>query len=367
VAPRLRRWALIVVAGALLVTWLLLPSGRSIVYGFSDREERVESQLEARQAAVSEALWRARAELEHRRQLAALGPLVRSANARGEDPVVFARDTSSLKARGRVGDQVAAYWATIPTRDPRLLTVVALDGRWNWQDRSLVSWRNDSLCVVYIQSVYWSESAVNWAVGKCGMRERFGPPGESWSRWLESTPSLRFDLTRGPYTRWAATSEEARPWFGAVRGPGERWDSWGLGTDQSRNLVSCAGGNVASCRRSFGVEGVGHSAEGGGAVTFYSSDGRFDSHAALPGTILWDLGPDRFAELWRTDTTIAAGYEQVSGKPIDGLLQRIAFAMVGPRPRDIGLSPVALVGAVCWVVLLGAWAAFRLRERRIGW
>jgi|GEM_PF-6336514 len=366
-APRLRRWGLIVVAGSLFVTWLLLPSGRSIVYGFPVREEQEESQLEARQAAVFDALWHARAELEDRRLQAELVPLVRAANARGEDPVVFARDTSARKVRGRVGEQVAGYWASLPARDPQLLTVVILDDRWNWEVLSLGSPRNDSLCIVDVHSGYSSDGQMNWAVGKCALRERFGPPGEAWSRWLELTPDVRFDLTRGPYTRWAATAEEPRPWFGALKGADMRWDSWGLGTYGSRMLVSCAGGNPASCQRAFGVGGVDPANPLVGTVRLSSGDGRFDSHAALPGALLWNLGPDGFAKLWRTDTTLAAGYEMISGKPIDGLLQRIAAVMVGPRPRDIGLSPVAWIGALVWTVLFGAWAAYRMRERRIGW
>jgi hypothetical protein len=365
-APRLRRWALITVAGSLLVTWLLLPSGRSILFGSWGPDRAEETPLEARQSAVAAALWRAQAELDRRRQLVELEKVVRIARARGEDPVVYARDTSAVKVQRGVGGQLAGLWGRLSARNPELLTVVALGGGWNV---NLDSVTNDSLCVADVHAVdgrfSWSKEEVNWSVGGCSLRERYGSPGRAWSRWLESTPALRVDLTRGPYTRLASTREEPRPWFG---GPGGgMWDEWGLGTLRARVLVSCAGGNAVSCRSAFGVGGTDSAAKAIESVRYLSSVGRFDSRAALPGAIYRDLGDAGFALLWRTDTTIAAGYEQISGKPIDGLLQRIAFAMVGPRPRDIGLSPVALVGAVCWVVLLGAWAAYRLRERRIGW
>jgi hypothetical protein len=369
-APRLRRWTLIVVAGSLLATWLLLPTGRPIFSGSSDGQEWDGTSLQGRRRAVLEARWRTQYEIERRRQVAAFEQLARSAAARGEDPVVLAPDGPSSLVRRPVQSYLSALWGKFPSRDPRLMTLVALNGQWTWQFELTGAERNDSLCVAYVDGIgrtNWNEGRMNWSVGKCALRERFGPSGVSWAKWLDATWYVPVDLTRGAYMGYASTAEIPRPWFGAVPLSGGFWDNWAPGNDPSRALVACAAGNQGSCRKTFGLDVTDTAWSGGRTISFYSRMMRYDTRGSLPGAIYRDLGEEGFAKLWHTDTTIAAGYEQISGKSIDGLLQRIAFTMVGPRPKDIGLSPLGWAGALIWLALLGAWAALRLRERRIGW
>lgn len=369
-APRLMRWALVAAAGSLLAIWLLLPSGKSILYWYARADESKGTSLEERRWAVTNARLAAQRELERRRQTAAFVEVARSARGRGDDPAVFAPDAPSRLARPAVEKEISTLWGQLPTRDPRLVTIVGLSADWNWWFDFPIAEGNDSLCFVRLVDVNANrriEGNLARTAGKCALRERFGPPGAAWGRWLDSTRQLQVDLTRGPYTRLASTVEEPRPWFGWVGGRRGAWDNWSLNRQDERVFVACAGGDPVSCRSSFGIEAPRVDRENVGSVTLYSWGWTLDTRGSLPGAIYRDLGAEDFARLWRTDTTIAAAYEQIRGKPIDGLLQRLAYSMVGARPKDIGLSPLAWAGALIWAALLGAWAALRLRERRIGW
>jgi hypothetical protein len=347
------------------MVWLLLPSGSSILFGGRSADAPRQDPVAARREAVAKALAGTRHELDRRAVEGLFEQALRPAVSRGDDPVVYALPSTPPSARRAIEAHAAMLWNRLPTRDPAVQTVIDVSGLWA-RPSVLPSGRNgEQPCLA---TVRWSEDnatqvyRMGFAVGGCALRERFGVPGGAWDQWLRANPEIPYDLDRGPPGRFASTDELATPWF---LGSGREVRFWSTWSPPSRLLVSCASGNAMMCEGAFGVAGIDTSDFNDRSVRIWVGRVALDTRSTLPGALYRDLGAERFAELWHTDTTIAAAYEQIRGKPIHGVLQRLAFSIVGAQPRDNGLSPLAWVGALVWLALLGAWAALRLRTRTI--
>lgn len=353
-ASRLTRWAGITVAGGLAAIWLLLPSGTSVLYGPPAAEPGPASRLDGRLAAVTAAKWSAIQQLGVRRDSARRERVIADAQVRGKDPVVFAEGTALQGLQPVAERTVARMWRTLPVREPGILTLFA--HRDQYTRNTHLPGPGGGVCIA---PVYWFDDAASLerripaSAGACALVEQYGVPGRAWRTWIDSTPPFPYSLHALPVRDRYWFEGEVSPWY---YGPGRGlvWDP------HLRDLIACAHGAEPACRRAFGV---GETDALGERWSLY----RREFRGPLPRTLRRDLGEEGFRRLWRSDTTIAAEYAAIRGKPIDGLLVGLAQATVGPQPRDIGLSPFAWLGALIWIVLLGAWAALRLKERRIGW
>jgi hypothetical protein len=350
VASRLTRWAGTTVAGGLAVVWLLLPSGESIYYESAPAGEGPGTRLEARQRAVGEASVTATWRIRRREDSAQAVRVIAEARARGEDPVVLGMDLKELRPVAQ--RRARELWEQLPVRDPGVRTVFSFSDAF-FQGSKLPKSGSE----VCISPVYWYHDAgslerrIAATAGPCAAVEQFGVPGRAWRTWIDSSPPFPYSFRTGPrIARRENDEDEFLAWYSRL---GLEWDL------DRRALVACARREGPWCLTAFGVGET-------DSLGLRRSVFRRQFRDPLPAALYRDLGEEGFRRLWATDTTIAAEYAAIRGKPIDGLLRDLALATVGPQPRDIGLSPFAWLGALIWLGLFGAWAALRLQERRIG-
>ena len=148
-------------------------------------------------------------------------------------------------------------------------------------------------------------------------------------------------------------------WFNGEGGSGV-WRSEYRWNPVTRSETACVVGRVEECEAAAGV---------GDASRPELERGRrglgFNQfpNARMPRDLLQAVGPEKFAEIWTSDSTIAASYARVTGTPIDGWVMLWGRRFTGTILRDNELSLGGWLGALIWITLLSLLVTQRLKQR----
>lgn len=366
-APRLSRWALMTAVAAIVVALLCLTTGGTpllfVGYGEFMRDPGDQPLSQRRIRATERSLRTTRRLMAERRRDAALATALAHTNA---DPLALRWAGDRLVPDAGVTAELAAYWRALPLRSPEVRTVAIVD-----QDKDSgwppeVELSPDGRCVVTRVGGTRAGAVLSLlraSAGACILAEQFGLPGNgmaTWTRTLLRGPS--WDLSaRGWGGRAGLTgATEVRPaWFeSGARDHGSFFGDWRL-RSVGRVEMACLAGRVGLCAAAAGVVEGGWPGIGPGLGYQYQ---RFPV-TGLPRDLLLELGPAKFAEVWRSADPVADAYARATGRSMDDWVLGWARRWVGTVERDNGLSLLGGVGALLWLALLALLTRERLKQR----
>lgn len=352
-ASRLTRWSMVAALALAAAMIALLPPGVSpLALYYYPRSTAPSDPLDEQLATTKLALDRASYDLYHavaERRIAGFAP-------RGREPVVVItlHDTVQVDpVLTRFADSIWRGVAPDP-RAPRTLLVGSLFG-----SSGTGSPADPTLCtgalVMLRRTALGRTLAVVAGAGGCLLATEFGPPGRGLDRWLSSVGSFYLP---GRVPRAEAKIPVLVPvqdvWIPGFNEPVDRLPWW-----TSPAMDACAAGRGSYCAEAlgFGVAGL-------------DSFQRWDRLALtstllskLPGTLLEELGPERFRALWLSDEPLPVAYARVTGRSFDDWALDFVQHRVGRLAKDNVLSWGGWAGWVLWMGLLFAWFAVRLREQ----
>ncbi len=236
---------------------------------------------------------------------------------------------------------------------------------------------------VAVNSLSWRDLWSRWTrasssgalLGPCAFYGAFGPPGRRIAAWLQSTddrpaldaayflgasgaapepvatPAWRRPWSWSPYLRpglEACASGQAERCRDAVLAPSEPWSWWYAARFRVNAALSAPG-----------VPNLGRL----DAAGFQRLEG---TETEFLGDVLRDVGPRRFAALWRSDEPLERAFARVVGEPLGTWTMHWVQRRLGRAPR----GPTVPLAAALWALAVvglavtagTAYAASRFRR-----
>lgn len=350
-ASRLSRWAVITVVALAMIAAVLLPPGEAREPDYDTVPDAPTNALDgailANRAAVSATegrlagLRRSRALARYRADPSPL--LVLQALRDG-----FMVDTVRTRA-------AQTLWRTLPPggQAPRTLLIQSGDRQRNLRmaadrcEAQLPTWEH-----------VFSQGTVLYAgAGGCFLQAWFGLPGTGLRSWIDSMGGIEVPRPRtADRTEIREVALATDVWVRVLLGRGETFAWWG-----SPELEACAAGRSSFCSAALRFTPTQDTSRRGWSVGWY----REQLLAGVPAALLRDLGPERFATLWRSDRPVPETYQTLTGGPFDEWAERYVQRRVGRVVRHTALSFEGWLGWGLWMGLLGAAMAVRLRGQGV--
>lgn len=350
-ASRLTRWMLVGVLGFVGTVMVLLPPGVSplALISFPHQSPSTDP-LQQRVAVIGFARDRANAEYYR----AAFGRRLGVFVPKGDLPVVVMRDRDTLRfdpALTRLADSI---WGTVP-KDPRAPKTLLLGSLYG--HASEADFPDPGLCVGILRAGTHRGrgQAVQSGAGGCLLAREFGPPGRGLAPWLRSVGTFYLP---GHVPR----AEDTIPrlvsvldmWFPGYDEPVDRAPWWA-----AASMNACLAGRASFCPEALGFGAGGLDSLDRWSTLWLTTD----LLSMLPATLHHELGPERFAEVWRSDQPLPVAFARVTGRSFDGWALDFVQHRIGRVVKDNALSWSGWAGWVVWMVLLFAWFAVRLRDQ----
>ena len=351
-ASRLTRWSAVTVLALGASLAILLPPDASPFAAWEEYRPRVptnalDAAVEANRIALSDAQFG----LRQLRDSAALAPFHHSSKS----PVVMLSGSDSMRSDGPLTAEAEALFRSVPRhRDaPRTLLIVTDQFRQHPADVG-----ERGLCVAWLaphDRWWWQGSPVRAGAGECLLATEFGPPGRGLAGWLRSTGSFEIP---DAVPRRDAPGLVVTPAYDQLF---ERtaWNSYRLPWWSSTLVESCTVGRSASC-----VEALGFGPRGADTLWNWKAT-TYERllYAAVPARLLSDLGPDRFAAVWRSDDPLPVSYARVSGRPFADWAREYVQWRGGRMEKENALTLAGWAGWVLWMGLFVGWFAVRIRTQ----
>ena len=349
-ASRLTRWSVVTMAGVGLAMALLLPPGISPLAEWLDYRpafptNALDAAVEANRLALDGAQFSLR-EVVFARQLA---PFLSA----GRSPLVLRYSDQTLSIDPVVRAVADSLWKSGERSPvaPRTLLIAA-----GWNRAALRAQSPNGTCIAALEERMRNEAPITILradAGGCLLAARFGPPGRGLGGWLGSGPAYTIPGTSprldGPVRLLHPT---VTPW---VAGHAQDWEGW---WSSEPAISACLAGRSAFC-----VEALDLGPERRVAMrwAFYRRSAKFAG--ALPAALMADLGPDRFAEVWRSDDPLPISYTKATGRPFDEWAMNFAQHLFGRLVVETGMSWIGWVGWLFWMALFFGWLVVRMREQ----
>ena len=347
------RW--LFVAALAIEIFLLVPPGHAPLFGWHVPAATVPTRLETEVQARRDALRRASYEARAARAEAELAPWL---GANGPDVEVLTRVDGRLIVDSERTAYAAKLWSGLPARHPGVRTIlIPMEGTIPF------GWRPFGAGGDCIAG--WSQGwgrhpdhreELGRSSGLCALYSAYGPPGRTVQRWLARRPvqwlSLA-DITKHETMRRLRPDIETDEGTALERFSGGAFQAgWGFNTDVHRlDLVACAHGRVDRCRSGYVIDDSMTSIRPG-----------FGSSFEPLGLMAWNLTPEQFQAVWRTDQPLPEAFAQVTGYPIEDRLAAWTAGRLFSARDDLPAGAV-LLGALLWLGLLGGWGALRFAAR----
>lgn len=360
------------VAAVLVAVMLLTTGGAPLLYSglgqvaWEDYGTRARTPLERRMEGVQRSLERVQG---RRNALELRGLLAAELRRTTADPVAFTWTGDALVLDRALTARLDSVWTGLPSRHAEVRTAVIYESeRGGWYDLA-TQLDSTGLCIVRRperNDMAQVVQGIRSRAGACLFAEGFGVPGAGAAAWLKGASRTGIPWGtgwRGYDVRWPPDPEESAvpAWFGTS---GD--EIWELGSGWryrpiGRSEMACLVGRPGQCAAAAGVGAEGWPGLG---VTYGYIYQRLPS-PGVPRDLLTALGPDKFAEVWRSADPIATSFARVTGSSMDGWLREWAFRYVPEPRRDNALSLTGWIGALLWLALLGLLTAERLKQRAV--
>jgi hypothetical protein len=218
-------------------------------------------------------------------------------------------------------------------------------------------------------------------LGPCLLYATYGVPGPQVENWLDNTDWLA--------ARSMAPSHASPSWIGEFQytyhgGPmavgmfGYPADlRWQVRSRLSDDAIACIGGATARCATGL-LHGVSSMPEDSvwhqhviDVQSYAVSYGVARTNTLGPASgwvlsdMIHDLGPQRFAEFWRSSDSVPAAFASAAHEPLDDWLYRWATRTYGRDVRGPWVEARAPVAGLVVVILALLVAAGFARERRV--
>lgn len=348
---RLSRWSVATVVAIGVAMALLLPPGISpLVTWYQYQPFEPTNALDAALFANRVALSGAQFDLHEVTFARQLQPFL----AAGRSPTVLRYAQQTLASDPALTAVADSLWRTIP-HHPAAPRTVLVSSEWNPAVLRVPA--PSGVCYAAVMPRGRGETpitALRAGAGGCLLATQFGPPGKGLATWLATGREYRLpgSVPRldGPVRTLHAMNT---PWV-----TGHQFDPEGAWWSMDPPVSACLAGRSEFCVEALDL---GPARTVSGRWAFYRQS--VGLSVVLPAELLSDLGPERFATVWRSDDPLPVAYTKVTGRPFDEWAMHFAQHVFGRLVVETALSWSGWAGWAFWMALLFGWLVVRMREQ----